>query len=209
MASKSEIEDALIKRAGQNDQDAVNDLFEMHRERLRRMVRVRLNPRISARVDDADVVQEAFAEAAGRLREYLREPRTPFFLWLRKITSHKLIDIHRRHLGAEARNAELEIPLHGKRLPPTSSISLAAQLLGKLTSPTQAAVRSEAKRALQDALQLMDPIDREILSLRHFEFLSNKEAAEELEMETSAASKRYLRALTRLQGILKQIGLVL
>jgi len=198
----------LIDRAAGGDQDAIDELFEQHRSRLKKMVRMRLNRRLRGRVDESDVLQDAYVEAAKRLPAYLKTPRAPFFLWLRQITSRKLIDVHRRHLGAQARNAGIEVSLHRGRMPMATSVSLAAQLLGRLTSPTRAAVRAETKILLEQALGEMEEMDREILSLRHFEHLSNQEAAQELDIEPTAASKRYLRALQRLKKILAGLGLV-
>jgi RNA polymerase sigma-70 factor (ECF subfamily) len=126
----------------------------------------------------------------------------PFFLWLRFLTSQKLLELHRHHLGAQARDAGREVSLHRGSLPGTSSAALAAQLLGHLTQPSQAAIRAEMKIRLQDALNSMDPLDREVLALRHFEHLSNAETAQTLGIGESAASKRYVRALRRLKEIL-------
>ncbi len=198
---------ALIDRAADGDAVAMSTLFEHYREPLKKMVRVRLNRRLYGRVDESDVVQDAYLEAARRLNDYASGPRTPFFLWLRKITGQRLIDTHRRHLGAEARNAGIEVALHQKRAPMASSVMLAKALLGGLTSPTQAAVKAETRIAVQDALASMNELDREILSLRHLEALSNVEAAEELEIDTSAASKRYIRALQKLKKILDELGI--
>jgi RNA polymerase sigma-70 factor (ECF subfamily) len=201
-------QEPLIKLAADGDSAALNELFEQHRERLKKMIRMRLNRRLQGRVDDSDVLQDAYLEAYRRLPEYLADPQAPFFLWLRKITGQKLIDVHRRHLGARARDARLEVCLQRGRLPMASSVSIAGQLLGRLTSPTEAAVRAEKRLLLQEALGRMEEIDREILSLRHHEDLSNQEAAEELGIDTSAASKRFIRALQRLQKMLGEMGLV-
>lgn len=196
----------LLDRAVRGEESAISELFERYRPRLKKMVRARLNQLLHGRVDESDVVQEAYLEAVRRLNEYAENPRAPFFLWLRKITGQRLIDLHRRHLGAQARDARLEVVLHRGRAPKATSISIAAALLGQLTSPTQAALKAERQLALQEALSSMDDLDREILTLRHFESLSNGEAAEELGIETSAASKRYIRALQRLKLILEELG---
>lgn len=201
--------DALLTRAAEGNSDALNDLFEMHRERLKRMIRIRLNRRLHRRVDDSDVLQDAYLEASRRIQEYLKDPQSPFFLWLRQILSQRIIDAHRRHLGAEARDARMEISISRRSpIPLATSLNLAAQLIDGLATPSEAAEKAELRQALQDALDQMDEMDREILSLRHFEYLSNQEAAEELGIETSAASKRYIRALKRLQQILLDLGLV-
>jgi RNA polymerase sigma-70 factor (ECF subfamily) len=126
----------------------------------------------------------------------------PFFLWLRFITGQKLLELHRYHLGAQARDAGREVSLYRGSLPETTSAALAAQLLGHLTRPSEAAIRAETKVRLQEALNRMEPLEREVLALRHFEHLSNAETAQVLGIQESAASKRYLRALKRLKDIL-------
>jgi RNA polymerase sigma-70 factor (ECF subfamily) len=199
---------ALIQRAASGDAVALNELLECHRDRLKKMVRIRLNRRLQGRVDASDVIQDAYLEAARRLPEYLQQPRVPLFLWLRKITSHKLIDVHRRHLLAQARDPGLEVVLGRDDLPVASSDSLAEELLGRFTSPSEAVAREETRLAVQEALAKMSEIDREILSLRHFEDLSNVEAAQELGIEEKTASKRYVRALLRFETILAELGLV-
>jgi RNA polymerase sigma-70 factor (ECF subfamily) len=192
----------LLRRAGDGDTAALGALLEGHRKRLRRMVRLRLDPRLQGRIDPSDILQEAFLEAAQRLAEYLREPHMPFFLWLRFLTGQKLLTLRRRHLGTEARDAGREVSLQQGAMPEASSACLAAQLLGKVTAPLQAAIRAELKVRLQDALNAMDPLDREVLALRHFEHLNNTETAEVLGITPSGTSSRYLRALKRLKDIL-------
>jgi len=192
----------LIEQAVRGDQRALGELLGRHRERLRRMVALRLDWRLRGRIDPSDVLQEACLDAARRLPEYRKNPTMPFFLWLRFLAGQRLLDEHRKHLGAAARDAGREISLYHGALPETSSVALAAQLLGRLTMPSQAAIRAERKIRLEEALSRMDPIDREVLALRHFEELSNTEAAAVLGLDKSAASKRYARALIRLKEIL-------
>lgn len=199
--------ESLLHSAAGGDAQAQTQLFERFRPRLKKMVRLRLNRRLQGRIDDSDIVQDALLAASRRLPQYLENPQAPFFLWLRRITGDKLLETHRTHLGTQARNAEREISLHRGALPAATSVSLAAQLVGRLTSPSQAAVKAEMRIQLQEALNSLDPLDREILALRHFEQLTNAEAAQELELEPSAASKRYIRALARLQKILGQTNL--
>jgi RNA polymerase sigma-70 factor (ECF subfamily) len=192
----------LLARARQGDAAALDALFARHRARWRRMVELRLDRRLQARIDASDVIQEAFVDAAARLPEYLREPRLPLLLWLRLVVGERLTKLHRQHLGAQMRDAGREVSLYRGALPPASSAALAAQLLGKHTSPTQAAVRAERLLRLQEALNSLAPLDREILSLRHFEELTCAESARVLEIEESAAAKRYIRALKRLKEVL-------
>jgi RNA polymerase sigma-70 factor (ECF subfamily) len=192
----------LLERARAGDQAALNELFARHRARLRLMVELRLDRRLQSRIDASDVIQEAYVDAVRRLEEYLRQPDYPLFLWLRLLVGERLMKLHRHHLGTQMRDAGLEISIYQGALPTASSAALAAQLLGKHTSPTQAAVRAERMIRLQEALNSLDPIDREVLSLRHFEEMSLAETARSLEIEESAAAKRYIRALKRLKAIL-------
>jgi RNA polymerase sigma-70 factor (ECF subfamily) len=197
--------DDLLRRAQTGDTAALGALFAHYRDRLRKMVRLRLDRRIYGRLDASDVLQEAYLDVARRFPEYTAAPAVPFYVWLRALTGQRLIDLHRQHLGTKMRDAGQEVSLYRGALPQASSASLAQQLLAGLTSPTQAAVRAEMQLKLQEALNGMDPIDREVVVLRHFEELNNLETAAVLGIEPSAASKRYLRAIRRLKAILDQI----
>jgi len=197
--------DQLLRQVAQGSPQEWGALLERHRVRLRRMVALRLDRRLQGRVDASDVIQEAFLEASVRLPDYLREPSMPFFLWLRFLTGQKLLELHRHHLGAQMRDAGREVSLHRGSLPEASSAALAAQLLGHDTRPSEAAIRAERKIRLQEALNSMDPLDREVLALRHFEHLNNAEAAQVLGLRESAASKRYIRALKKLKEILSSM----
>jgi RNA polymerase sigma-70 factor (ECF subfamily) len=194
--------EVLLRQASAGDDRALRDLFELYRGRLKKMVQLRLSQRLRGRVDDSDVLQDAMLEVARTLQEYLREPTIPFYLWLRQIVARKLIDVHRRHLGAEMRDARRDLNLVQAKQPAADSASLAVQLSAGITSPPNALLRDELRAQVQAALALMEPLDREVLALRHFEQLSNREAALVLEIDTSAASKRYTRALERLRNLL-------
>jgi RNA polymerase sigma-70 factor (ECF subfamily) len=205
MSSSTAESDDLLQRARAGDQQALGLLFDRYRERLRKMLRLRLDRRLYGRVDPSDVLQDAFLDLARRFPEYAAQPAVPFYLWLRALAGQRLIDVHRQHLGAQKRDAGQEVSLRRGALPQASSLSLANQLLGRLTSPTHAAVRAEMQIRLQEALNTMDPLDREVVVLRHFEELSNNETAEVLGIQPAAASKRYIRALGRLKVILDSI----
>jgi RNA polymerase sigma-70 factor (ECF subfamily) len=196
----------LIRRALAGDESALAMLFDGYRDRLRRMILLRLDRRLSGRVDSSDVLQEAYLDVRKRLAEYARDPAAmPFHLWLRLVAGQRLTDVHRHHLGAQIRDAGMEVSLHRGPFPQADSISLAAQLLGKMTSASKAAIRAEHKLIVQESLNGMDPLDREVLALRHFEHLSNDETAQVLGLSKSAASNRYIRALKRLKEILSSI----
>jgi RNA polymerase sigma-70 factor (ECF subfamily) len=196
--------DNLLQRASASagDTQARAELFAHYRDRLRRMVRLRLDRRLQGRLDPSDVLQEAYLDFSKRFGEYAADPKLPFFLWLRLLTGQRLIDLHRMHLGAKMRDAGQEVSLYRGALPQASSISLAAQLLGRLTTASRAAIRAETQIRVQEALNSMEPMDREILTLRHFEMLTNEETAMFLGIKKSTASNRYIRALKRLKEIL-------
>jgi RNA polymerase sigma-70 factor (ECF subfamily) len=193
--------DDLLARAKAGDTSALAELFNRYRDRLRRMVHLRLDRRLQGRIDASDILQEAYIDIARRFAQYA-DGGMPFFLWLRQITGQKLIDLHRHHLGAKMRDASQEVSLYRGALPQASSVSLAAHLLGKLTTASRAAMRAEMQLRVQEALNSMDPLDREVLTLRHFEMLSNEETAQVLGIKKSASSNRYIRALKRLKEML-------
>jgi RNA polymerase sigma-70 factor (ECF subfamily) len=192
----------LAHRAAAGDQAAWADLLAPHQARLHRMITLRLDRRLQGRIDAADVLQEVYLEAFAHLAGYVENPTLPFFLWLRSIAGHKLLELHRLHLGTQMRDAGREVSLYRGSLPQTSSAALAAQLLGHDTRPSEAAIRAERKIRLQEALNSMDPLDREVLALRHFEQLSTAETAQVLGIKEATAGKRYIRALKRLKEIL-------
>jgi RNA polymerase sigma-70 factor (ECF subfamily) len=204
--SASNLDDEpLIRRAAGGDDGSLAELFSRYRKRLRRMVRLRLDRRLQGRVDASDVIQEAYLDVAQQLPHYLVKREMSFFLWLRLVAGQRLMRIHREHLGAAMRDAGREVSLYKGAMPQASSVSLAAQLLGHYTPASQAVSRAEIQIQIQTALNDMEPIDREIIALRHFEELTNAEVAEVLGLESSTASKRYIRALKRLQIMLEHI----
>jgi RNA polymerase sigma-70 factor (ECF subfamily) len=192
----------LLQSVAEGDQESWGTLLTRHEERLRRMVAYRLDRRLQGRIDPQDVLQDAYLEASQHRAEFLRQPAPSFFLWLRGIVGNKLLELHRHHLGTRMRDAGREVSLYRDNMPEASSAALAAQLLGHATHPSEAAIRAEVKLQLQEALNSMDPLDREVLVLRHFEQLSPAETAQVLGIKAKAAGMRYLRALKRLKDIL-------
>ena len=196
--------DDLVRRAGGGEEQALAELFAHYRERLRRMVHLRLDRRLQGRVDPSDVLQEAYLDLARKLPGYASKPPMPFFLWLRLVVGERLLRIHRRHLDAAARDASREVAIHRGDSPQASSVSLAAHLLGEVTTASRAAIRVERRTRLQEMLDAMEPIDREVIALRHFEELSNDQVASVLGLSKAAASKRYVRAMLRLKAVLSE-----
>jgi RNA polymerase sigma-70 factor, ECF subfamily len=199
MDSSIDPEDAPLELALRGGEDAaIGQLFERHRDRLTRMVHFRLDPRLLGRIDPEDVVQETFIEAEKRLNAYRGDDK-PFLVWIRLIAQQTMIDLHRKHLGAKMRTA-------GKEVHARQSGTLSGLFVGHITSPSRAMMREEVRSKIENALQEMDEIDREVLLLRHFEDLSNKDAALVLGIQENAASNRYVRALGRLKGFLGSLG---
>lgn len=204
MTSEDDSFDRLLEQAQAGDEAAMAELFDRYRKRLRQMVRLRLDRRLQGRVDSSDVLQDAYLDARQKLPAYSAKGDLPFFLWLRLVVGQKLTDLHRHHLGTQKRDAARDVSIYRGPMPEATSFALAAQLMGKITTPSHAAIRAESKLQLQDALNTMDAIDREVLTLRHFEMLTNAETAQVLELSHAAASNRYVRALKRMKKILEE-----
>ena len=195
----------LRTRAEKGDAAALAEFFSVHRPRLWRMVDFWLDPRLRTRLDPDDILQESYLNAAQRLPHLAANRAMSFLVWIRAVVRQTFLDAYRRHFGARQRDARRDIQLGGGGAPLATSTTLALQLMGSLTSPSQAAMRAELHGRLQEAIERMDALDREVLALRHFEELTNAETAEVLGIQPKAASMRYIRALGRLKEILAEL----
>jgi len=160
------------------------------------MVAFRLDRRLAARVDPSDVVQEALAEAAQKLSDYLVRRPLPFYPWLRQLALQRLVDLHRLHIQAQKRSVTRE---EVRALPQEdeSALELADRLVGSAGSPIGHVLRAELRTRVQAALLRIPPRDREVLILRHLEQLSIREMAAVLGIREGAVKTRHLRALQR------------
>ena len=192
--------DVWERLARDGRRDALASLFAAHEGKLRRWVEHRIDPRLRGRLSPSDVLQEVYLAADQRLEHFRGLAGMPFWVWIRLLSEQRLIDVHRRHLGAQARDAGQEVSLDRD-----NSTDLAARLAGDFTSPSGAAVRRETLDLLVVAIEAMDPLDREVLSLRHFEEMGNDEVARALGIPEGTASKRYVRALARLRAVLEKV----
>lgn len=183
----------------------IGKLLSEHRDRLKRLIRCRMDRRLQGRIDPSDVVQDACIEAAKRYDEYQRNARMPFYLWLRFLTVQQLMIVHRQHLGAKMRSVEREVSLQGGETPSVNVALLANVMSGNFTSPSSAVARKELQARLIAALDALDPKDREILTLRHFEQLNTVESAQVLGISEGLASTRYGRAVRKLLAVLKEL----
>lgn len=181
------------------------DLFVRSREKLKQMLRYKMDPRLRARTDLSDILQETYIEAFKRLDSFLETPHFSFYIWLRQVTLQRLIDIHRKHLLTGKRDVKNEVASAGHPLGATSSYAIADQLVDQFVSPSQLAIREEMLSQVERSLESMEEIDREVLALRHFEELGNTEVAAVLGLSAAAASNRYVRALSRLRKDLKSL----
>jgi RNA polymerase sigma-70 factor (ECF subfamily) len=192
--------DRLVEAASRGDAEARGGLLERFRRRLKRMVAVRLDRRLAARVDPSDIVQEALLEATSRLDEYLQERPLPFYPWLRRIAWDRLADAHRRHLHAGRRSVGREGP---PALPGDSVLELAERLLSPASVGPSARLRRQERRdRVRTALERLPERDREVLVLRHLEDLPTAEAAAVLGISEGAVKVRLLRAVQRLRDLL-------
>jgi RNA polymerase sigma-70 factor (ECF subfamily) len=221
-----DVERALDAAAGDGGIDSIGPVLESYRGRIERMLRMRMDPRVVGRAGVSDVMQDAYVEVARRLSSYLEErgdgapsarasdgdacSPMPFFLWVRFIAAQALQQVHRRHLGTAARDAGRDVALQAPApgLPEASSLLLASALVASGISPSGTVAEDEQRELLGEALESLSPEDREVLFLRHFEQLSNKEIAALLGLSPPGASLRHLRALGRLQAALGRVGVV-
>jgi RNA polymerase sigma-70 factor (ECF subfamily) len=188
----------LLRRANTGDVEARSELLELYRGRLRRMVAIRLDKRLAARVDPSDIVQEAMRDAFNRLPEYFAEPQISFYPWLRRIAWDRLMDMYRQHITAEKRSV-LKEHLWAPDLNDESMAELAHSLAANSQNPRQRAMLDEMEARMMAALAQLKPNDREILILRYMEQLDVDEIASVLEISHTAVTSRHLRALQRLR----------
>jgi RNA polymerase sigma-70 factor, ECF subfamily len=192
----------LLHQARSGDASARNELMDRHRASLGKLIRLRLDRKLAARLDSSDIVQDVLIEANRRLDDFLAQDGMPFHLWLRQLARDRIIDMHRRHRLAEKRSVDKEQRLQAGRFGDRSSLELAAQLRDPELTPAAAALRNELQERFLAALEELSEEDRDIIVMRNFEHLTNTEVAQALELSQPAAGMRYLRALKRLRQVL-------
>ncbi len=203
--------DPLIEqlRRCRHDPPRAAKLLYAYQDRLCSLVRCRLDPRVRARVDESDVVQETFVQALDRLDRYLDDASIPPFVWLRLIAAERVLQLHRHHLDAQKRDARVEVSIDGQASRASSPGALAEQLLSTSTTGSEVLDRDELHDTLTRLFEKLGDRDREMLELRHFERLTNKEAAQVLGVGANAAASRYYRALKRLRAAADDAGVSL
>lgn len=193
----------LLIRAEAGEPKAIDELLRLHRNSILRMVSVRLHPRVRSRVDESDIVQEVLLDAAQRVQEFFTECSMPFSNWLRYIAELKIKQCHRFHLDTHKRSAKNEHQF-GDENDSMSGI-MASQIVAAGTEPGGVAERNELMQKVTQVLDELNPIDREIICMRHFEHMENADVATVLNLDPSTSSSRYLRALARLKTGLDEI----
>ena len=189
----------LLNGIREGDGDAVNQLMDRHRGAIRRMVQMRMDGALARRVDASDVVQDVLFEASRRMEDYIKAPTMPFHLWLRQLAKDRVIDMHRRHRGAQRRSVDREQHVSNLGGDDRSAADLASLLKDAELTPAAATVRKEMEDRFLLALNQLNDDDRELILMRHFEHLGNNEVAEALGLSAPAAGMRYLRAIRRLR----------
>ncbi len=192
----------LLRRAEEGDSAAINNLMERHRDSIRQMVQMRMDRAIAGRVDASDVVQDVLWEASRRLENYIQTPNLPFHLWLRQLAKDRMVDMHRRHRGAQRRSVDRENPLQTGTDQDASGFDFGGQLPDGELTPAAANIRRELEQRFLEALSQLEEDDRDIILMRHYEHLGNGEVATALNITPAAAGMRHLRALKKLRTIL-------
>lgn len=194
----------LLAQVRDGKEHAIDDLLERHRNSLRRMIQLRLDQRIQNRVDVSDVVQDVLVEANRRLSNYLENPVMGFQVWLRQIAKDRIIDAHRRHRASAKRSVDREQSMVAQGGQDHSTLELVNRLCDPGLTPAAMATQKEIAAQVELAVRELKGLDREIILMRHYEQMSNLEAAEAIGLTEPAASMRYLRALRRLRAILDE-----
>jgi RNA polymerase sigma-70 factor (ECF subfamily) len=192
--------EALLSRASEHDPTAVQELFTLHRQRLKHMVAMRMDSRLASRLDPSDVVQEAFAVATKKLPGYLRERPVNFYPWLRQIAWERLVELHRKHVHAERRSVRRE-----QHQEPGLSDESMLKLVGRLpysgSSPSRQLLDEEANARVREALAKLSEQDREVLVMLYLEQMRPQEVGQSLGLPEKTVNMRHLRALRRLRTL--------
>lgn len=198
--------DELVDRLRQGEQAALAELFELNRDRLLRMVSIRMDRRLSGRVDEADVLQEAYLTLSQKIDNFAEYPDMSPYVWMRLTVNDRLIALHRKHIQAGKRDARREVSMSQKANPDESSAEIAATLADSFSSVGGKAARAEVTKMIKATLDCMEEKDREIILMRIFEGMSNAEAAQALGLSPNGASSRFSRAMDRLQRDVMRSG---
>ena len=191
--------DELVKRLKDQDHTALAELFEINRDRLSRMVSIRMDRRLKGRIDATDVLQEAYMILSQKIGNFADYPDMSPYVWMRLTVNDRLIALHRKHIQAGKRDARKEISMSQKANPDESSAEIVDTLADTVSSVGGKVARAEVTKMIKATLECMEDKDREIILMRIFEGMSNAEAAQALNLTANGASSRFSRAMDRLQ----------
>jgi RNA polymerase sigma-70 factor, ECF subfamily len=197
---KSQTLTNLEQQLREGDVTALARLFDHYRDRLHRIIEFRLDKRLHVRIDPQDVLQEAYLAASQRVPYFQRQAAMSVFVWLRLLVLQTVTDLYRRHLATGKRDIGKELVLPY----PSPSMSIASGFFGHISSPSLMYANLDLFDKVERAIATMSKSDQEIIAMRHFEELNNKEVAEILGVEQKAASIRYYRALAKLRTVLSE-----
>lgn len=203
MVAEQDIEFAQVKGLSA-EQLAI--YLQKYRPRLKRIVEYRIHRLLQGRIDGSDVVQEALADAVRKLREEPELPGISLLTLLRRLTWLKLAEAHRKHLGTLQRDAHLDVSFHEGLVPAVNPSVVSANWHDSKLSSSQLAIAKETHEIIEKALTAMEPIDRELLVMKHFESMTISDISEVLGIPRSTAGRRYLAAVKRFQTVLNSYG---
>ena len=203
--SPTDAQDNLYRRAVGGDQTAAGELLEANRPRLTKMVRLRLGVDLRRRIDESDIIQDAFVDASQQFGDLTSDGGDRVYPWLRQIVFNKLMDACRHHLGTQKRGTGRDVSAGQLAVSEISTASLSSLIVDSLSSPSHIAMKAELRAAVHESLLQLDEVDREVLMLRHFDGLSTAEAGQVLGLSKSGAGKRYLKALNALRDIMDKV----
>ncbi len=202
LSTDSEQTSALMQRITEGNPSAIERLLAMHRPYLKRVIQSRIPADLAPRVDASDIVQEAQLVIANRIIEFAKKRPTSFRIWIRQEAIEQLIDHQRRHIRAQKRSVKRE-----RSLSDVSGLAIAQGLVA--SSPSKFVRLEETRQRVLELIEELSARDREVLSMRHVEGLSNKEVADVLQLDANTCRQRYGRALRRLHLLLVKHGVEL
>ena len=188
----------LVEKACAGSSLAMQRLFDQYRPQLKRMVAIRMDPRLASRLDASDVVQDALILASERLDEFRRDRPMEFYPWLRQLAFERLIQLYRHHVERQKRSISRE-ERETMQLSNHSAVQLIERIVANDTSPSGHAIRAEELRHARQALNRLSPEHREVLVLRHLEQLSLEETAIVIGVAVGTIKSRHFRALAQLR----------
>ena len=191
---------AMLDKVAAGNSNALEHLLKLNRPYLIRVIEMRMDPALRARVDASDVAQETQIMTTRGIGQFIKNRPTSFRIWIRQKALDQLKDQRRRHIGTMKRSVFME-----QHISDVSSIEIARKLLS--TSPSKILGQIELRERIHGLIEQLSDIYREVLVLRHAEELTNAEVADLLEIDPNTARQRYGRALQKLHQLFVENGI--